>query len=68
MGVDKEIQTLYQIRNLTTAGIVDICQGLSTDCNMTCPTIDVECNNVAFVVGRKGKDARTKTGAVQIIW
>ncbi len=30
---------------------------------MTRPTIDVDCNNVAFVVGGKGKDARTKTGA-----
>ncbi len=64
MGIDKGIQTLYCHQNLSKANIADICRGLAADRNMTRLAIDVDFNNVAFVVGGKSKDGRMVMGAV----
>ena len=43
---------LYSIRGLKIGDIVDICHGLATEQDMTTPTIDVDCSNVCFKVGK----------------
>ena len=44
-------QVLYALRGLTMGDVVDICKRLA-EVNGTDPTLDVDCNNVCFKLGK----------------
>ena len=52
MGLNCGAQVLYSVRGLKMGDIVDICHGLASEQGMVTPTIDVDCSNVCFKVGK----------------
>ena len=52
MGVKSGSQVLYSIIGLQRGDVADIAHGLARDRNMESPTIDVDCSNVCFKVGK----------------
>ena len=56
MGGSYGKQVLYSVIGLRMNDIGDMCKGLAAEHNMQTPTIDVDCSNVCFKVG---KDAQS---------
>ena len=52
MGLNCGAQVLYSVRGLKMGDIVDICHGLASEQGMVTPTIDVDCSNACFKVGK----------------
>ena len=52
MGLNCGAQVLYSLHGLKMGDIVDICCGLASERGMVTPTIDVDCSNVCFKVGK----------------
>jgi hypothetical protein len=52
MGLNCGAQVLYSLHGLKRGDIVDICCGLASEQGMVTPTIDVDCSNVCFKVGK----------------
>ena len=53
MGVKYEKDVLYSLSGSAIRDVADICQKLAHEINMSAPTVDVDCSNVCFKVGRK---------------
>ena len=52
MALNCGAQVLYSLRGLTMGDIVDICRGLAHEQEMLTPTIDVDCINACFKIGK----------------
>ena len=52
MGLNSGAQVLYSLKGLYVGDVVDICKGIAADWKMETPTIDVDCSNVCFKVGK----------------
>ena len=52
MGLRCVAQVLYSLRGLKMVDIFDICCRLASERGMVTPTIDVDCSNVCFKVGK----------------
>ena len=52
MGLNCGAQVLYSLCGLKMGDIVDICHVLASEQGMVTPTIDVDCSNVCFKVGK----------------
>ena len=52
MGVKSGSQVLYSIIGLQRGDVADIAHGLARDRNMESLTIDVDCSNICFKVGK----------------
>jgi hypothetical protein len=51
MGLKHGAQVLYALKGLSAGDVVDICKKLAEE-NGTSPTIDVDCSNICFKVGK----------------
>ena len=51
MGVTNGVQTLYSLKGLTIGDVTDISRALAEEYGIF-PTIDVDCSNVCFMVGK----------------
>jgi len=52
MGLNCGAQVLYSLCCLKMGDILDICRGLASERGMVTSTIDVDCSNVCFKVGK----------------
>ena len=52
MGINNGKDVLYSITGLSMSDIGDICKGLAAEASMETPTVDVDCSNVCFKVGK----------------
>ena len=52
MGLNCGAQVLYSLCGLKMGDIVDICQGLTNEQEMPILTIDVDCSNACFKIGK----------------
>ena len=55
MGVKCRKDVLYYLSGLAIRVATDICQKLAHEINMSAPTVDVDCSNVCFKVGRNAQ-------------
>ena len=55
MGVKYGKDVLYSLLGLAIRDVADICQKLAHRINMSAPTVDVDCSNVCFKVGRNAQ-------------
>jgi hypothetical protein len=55
MGLNCGAQVLYSLRDLKMGDIVDICWGLTNEQEMLTPTIDVDCSNACFNIGKNAE-------------
>ena len=52
MGVNHTAQVLYSLSHLERGDVADILHGLARERDMEIPTVDVDCSNVCFKVGK----------------
>ena len=52
MGINNGRDVLYSITGLSMSNICDICKELAAEASMETPTVDVDCSNVCFKVGK----------------
>ena len=52
MGLNCGAQVLYSLRGLTMGDIVNIRLGLANERDMLTPTINVDCSNACFKIGK----------------
>ena len=52
MGLKDGAKTLHSITGLTIEDVFKMCKGLADEYGMDTPTIDVDCSNVCFKVGK----------------
>ena len=52
MGVNHGAQVLHSIKGLSMGDVADICKKMALTKQMETPTIDVDCSNLSFKVGK----------------
>jgi hypothetical protein len=52
MGLKDGAKTLHSVTGLTIEHVFKMCKGLTDEYHMDTPTIDVDCSNVCFKVGK----------------